>query len=220
MSTTEPTLLSEAIPGYPADAPQTLMDLLEADPKSVTHPVAQLLVKQAVKAVRSAEKHYVRGPEDVLHLLSNDRVLRPWDGAWVSYGLSADRQVILRPNAHGTLSSLRKATRLLPKADELPEFPRSSWRGSKKPVWLVIYRGRPEVLDKPHVTAGLATLARRAPIGDICFYDCDADAGIAPTLWSMRARIGVTTTGGPGGTAVEFPNPDRLKEVNLNEPNQ
>ena len=216
MSSPEPTTLSEALStygSYPDDHPQTLAELVAAEPDTISHPLAWFLRKQTTGATRAAERHHVHGPDDVLKLLRNGYALHVWEGAWRSYALSGERQVVLQPDDKGTMRSLCKATRLLPKADELPEIPRSAYRGRKKPGWLVLFGGNPEVLSREHVTQGLATLQRKTAVADICFYECDPDRGIAPTLWSVRAGVGVTSTGGPGGTEVPFPDPQKLEEV-------
>ena len=213
---TDPRTLSEALAdlgAYPADHPQSLAELVLADPESLTHPLAWFLRKQAVEATRSSQRHYVNGPQDALRLLRNGYVLHPWEGCWVSYALTGDRQVALVPHDKGGVRTLRKATRLLPKADELPDLPAGTTRSGRKAAWLVIYGGTPEVLSKPHVAQGLASLRRRVPTADVVFYTCDAAAGVAPTLWSVAAGCGVTETGGPGGTEVPFPDPDALAEV-------
>lgn len=212
---TDPRTLSEALAlgPYPEDHPQTLADLVAADPDSLSHPLAWFLRKQAIEATRAAERHYVTGPKDALSLLNKRYALRAWEGAWVSYGLSADRQVILVPHDKGGVRSLRKATRIIPKAEDLPELPPGRSKNGKRAAWLVIYGGDPQVLSKPHVAQGLATLQRRVPVADIVFYDCPSEGGQAPTLWSVRAGTGVTETGGPGGTEVPFPDLDALAEV-------
>lgn len=216
----EPTMLSEAFPGYPENHPQTLADLVNADPDTIDNDLAWFLRRQAVEAVRSSDRHYVRSPADVLELLRNGYALHSLRGGWVSYALTGDRRVVLVPsegNKYGGMRSLRKQTRLLPKPADLPSFPATAHSGNKKPAWLVIYGGTPAVLDKEHVAAGLARLQRSVPVADICFYDSDPEAGIAPTLWSVRAGTGVSSSGGPGGTEVSFPNPAKLQEVNNGE---
>lgn len=217
MSELTPQTLSEAIAQlgpYPIDHPQTLTDLLAADPESINHDLAWFLRKQVLNATRAGERHYVRGPGDVLNLLKNGYALHSWENTWVSYGLSADRQVILMNDDKGGMRSMRKATPLLPKSSDLPNFPASAKRGTKPPAWLVIYGGTPEVLEKDHVTAGLNALVRSVPVADICFYASDPEAGLPPTLWSVRARSGVSASSGRG-SAVPFPNLEKLSEVNL-----
>lgn len=212
----EPGTISAALAAhgsYPEDHPQTLTDLVNADPSTITHPLAWFLRKQAIASTRSADRHHIRGPGDVLKLLSNKYVLHPWEGKWVSYALSSDRQVVLVPDDRGGLKSLRKATQKLPRKEDLPDIPASAHRGGKKPAWLVIYGGNPDVLDKEFVARGLATLQRTAAVADICFYECDPDAGLAPTLWSVRAGVGVTS----GDVPVPFPNPEKLEEVRNHE---
>lgn len=212
----DPRTLTEALAqfgSYPEDHPQTVAELVSAEPDTLSHPLAWFLRKQAIEATRSSERHYVNGPQDALRLLRNGYVLHPWEGSWVSYALTGDRQVALVPHDKGGVRTLRKATRLIPKADDLPDLPHGATRGGKKAAWLVIYGGTPEVLSKPHVATGLATLRRRVPTADIVFYTCDAAAGTPPTLWSVTAGCGVTETGGPGGTQVPFPDLQALAEV-------
>lgn len=204
----EPRTLSECVPGYPADHPQTLAELAAAEPDTITAPAAWFLRRQVIAASRAAERHDVNGPSDVLALLTNGYALHPWEGAWVSYALSARRQVILVPGEGGSMRSLRKATRLIPKTEDLPEIPSTAYRGPKKPGWLLIYGGTPDVLSKEHVAQGLATLQRRVPVADICFYQKGEEGICAPTLWSVRAQAGVS-----GTTRVEFPDPEALRKV-------
>jgi hypothetical protein len=209
---TEPATISQALSAYgqyPEDHPQTLTDLVSAEPDTITHPLAWFLRKQAIATTRASEKHHIRGPADVMKLLSNKYVLHPWDGKWVSYALNADREVILVTDDSGRTKSLRKATQRIPRKEDLPDIPASAWRGSKRPAWLVIFGGNPDVLDKEFVARGLATLQRTTSIADICFYECDPDAELPPTLWSVRAGVGMST----GDAAVPFPTPETLEEV-------
>lgn len=205
---TEPKTLTEAFPAYPADHPQSLADLVAADPDTISDSLAWFLRKQTVAATRASERHHVRGPEDVLRLLANGYALHAWEGAWVTYGLTADRQVALVTGESGRTKSVRKATRLIPKAADLPDLPHGGHAG-KRPAYLVLFGGTPEVLEKDHVAQGLATLQRVAPVADVCFYHRDPDAGIPPTLWSVRAGVGVTSA----GHRVDFPNLQKLEEV-------
>lgn len=212
----EPLSITEALKSfgeYPEDHPQTLQELLEADPEDITHELAWFLRAQAVEVKRSSEDHYINGPTDSFRLLKNSYVLHPWTDKWVSYGLSARRQVITTPHARGGVSSLRVYTPIIPKVTDLPKLPNPATKSVKRPAWLVIFGGSPEVLSKPGVAQGLATLQRRAEIADIQFFHRDRDAGIPPTLWSLRAGVGMQDTGSAGGKAVPFPDLAALEQA-------
>lgn len=212
----EPTSLAEALASlgpYPDDHPQTLQALIDADPETLHHPLAWFLRAQAVDVRRSTEKHYINGPKDAFKLLKNNYVLHPWTGKWTAYALSENRQVIMTPHKNGGTTPLRKHTAIIPKVEDLPRLPRGSGRDTRQPAWLLIYGGGPEVLSKPGVARGLSTLQRRATVADVLFYQCDKDAGVTPTLWSVRAGKGTQETGAPEGRVVEFPDVDALNEA-------
>lgn len=209
----EQVTLSELLPGYPEDHPQTLPDLLDADPDSISHPAAWTLRKQVVEVSRAREKHYVSGPKDAFRLLRNNYVLHPWSGKWASYGLSANRQVLMQPGTSGGMASMCVRTPIIPKADDLPRLPNIGKPTSRRPGWLVLYGGEPDVLSKPGVSKGLATLYRRKPIADVLFYHCDKNSGVTPTLWSCRAGVGMRETGAPNGEVVPFPDVDALNAI-------
>lgn len=214
---TEPKTLAQAIESfgsYPEDHPQTLKELLDADPDRITHPLAWFLRAQAVEVKRSAEQHYINSPKDAFRLLKNGYVLHPWTGKWVSYALSGHRQVIQVPHERGGVTPLRVHTPIIPKHSDLPRLPSAGTSASAKPpAWLVIYGGDPQVLSKPGVARGLATLRRRAPIADVLFFDRDKDGGRPPTLWSLVAGVGMSDTGSAGGREVPFPDADALNEA-------
>lgn len=212
----DPKTLAEAIASfgpYPEDHPQTLRGLLDADPDTIKHPLAWFLRAQGMDVRRSAEQHYINGPADALRLLRNGYVLHPWTGKWASYALSGSRTVMHTPHPRGGNTPLRVRTAIIPKHEDLPPLPRHGRDGQKSPAWLVIYGGTPEVLSKPGVARGLATLRRRAPVADVLFFHKDADAGIPPTLWSIQAGVGMADTGSAGGRRVEFPDADALNEA-------
>ena len=209
----ELSTLSEAFPGYPDDHPQTLQELVDADPDTIHHPTAWFLRKQAVEVRRSTEKHYINGPKDAFRMLRNNYVLHPWTGKWSSYGLSENRQVIMVPHPNGGTTSLRARTAIIPKPDDLPRLPRSRGQHTRQPAWLILHGGTPDVLSKPGVARGLATLNRRCPIADVLFYHCDKEGGIPPTLWSVRAGLGMRETGSPEGVTLAFPDVDALNEI-------
>ena len=212
----EPTTLREAIASFgnlPDDHPQTLQELVDADPDTLHHPLAWFLRREAVEVRRATEKHYINGPKDAFKLLKNNYVLHPWTGKWTSYALSENRQVITVPHAKGGTTPLRKHTPIIPKVDDLPRLPRGSGKSTRQPAWLIIHGGDPEVLSKPGVAKGLATLQKRVTVADILFYSCDKNAGVPPTLWSVRAGLGTQETGAPEGRRVEFPDAEALNEV-------
>lgn len=212
----DPRSLAEAITAfgsYPEDHPQTLRDLLEADPDTISHPLAWFLRAQAVEVKRSSEQHYINSPKDAFHLLRNGYVLHPWTGKWTSYALSAQRQVVYVPHARGGTTPLRVNTPILPKFDALPALPAESRQTAKQPAWLVIFGGDPAVLSKPGVAKGLSTLRRRAPIADVLFFHKDIETGTPPTLWSLVAGVGMSDTGSAGGREVPFPDIEALNEA-------
>lgn len=215
----EPNTLTEALATlgpYPADHPQTLRGLLDADPESLSHPLAWFLRREAVEVQRSTEAHYIHGPKDAFRLLKNGYVLHPWTGKWTSYALSESRQVIKVPHPRGGTTPLRKATPIIPKLTELPDLPRSAGRdgrSTKTPAWLLIFGGTPEVLSKPGVARGLATLQARGTVADVLFFDRDKQSGRPPTLWSLKTGCGVQENGDPDGLRVEFPDEEALNEA-------
>ena len=198
---------------YPEDHPQTLHELLEADPDTLSHPLAWALRAQAVEVMRSTEQHYIHSPKDAFKLLRNGYVLHPWTGKWTAYALSSHRQVMYVPHPRGGTTPLKVHTPILPKADGLPAIPPDMRTSAKSPAWLVIFGGDPEVMSKPGVAKGLATLRRRAPIADVLFFHKDTETGVPPTLWSLVAGVGMSDTGSAGGQAVAFPDLDALNEA-------
>jgi hypothetical protein len=212
----DPKTLAQAIASfgsYPEDHPSTLRGLLDAEPDTITHPLAWFLRAQAVEVKRSAEQHYVNSPKDAFKLLRNGYVLHPWTGKWTSYALSGSRQVITVPHPRGGVTPLLVHTPILPKHDDLLALPPGARNAAKQPAWLVIFGGTPDVLSKPGVAKGLNTLRRRAPVADVLFFDRDTDAGTPPTLWSLVAGVGMSDTGSTGGREVPFPDIDALNEA-------
>lgn len=216
----EPRGLSDLVPGYPEDHPQTLKALWEADPDQIHHQVAWELRRMTFEAVRSTGAKRVHSPIEAFTLLKNGYALRPLEGAWTSVGLSETREVIRVPHHRGGVATLRVYTPLIPKVDDLPVLPRTPGRRSgKTAAWLVIYGGTPEVLSKPGVAKGLATLRRRLPrekragVADILFFHKDLEAGVPPTLWSVMAGCGMQENGSPEGVRLEFPDPEALETV-------
>lgn len=198
---------------YPADHPQTLRALLDADPDKITHPLAWFLRSQSVDVKRSSEQHYVNGPKDAFKLLKNGYVLHPWTGKWVAYALSSQRQVINVPHERGGVTPLRFHSPLIPKATDMPRLPVGSSQSEKQPAWLLIFGGGPEVLSKPGVARGLATLRRRTPVSDVLFFHRDIETSTPPTLWSLVAGVGMSDTGSAGGREVPFPDAEALDEA-------
>lgn len=202
--------LSELFPEYPADHPQTLQELFEAEPSTLSNPVAWELRRQSVQMAHSTETHYVNTPWDVLKLITSGYVIRPFEKGWVSHALSATRQPILIPREDGSLRYQKKATKLLPKPDELPNLYRGS--GNKRaPAWLVVYGGSPEILEKEPVRKGLAKLTRMRAIADIVFYENLPDA--LPTLWSIKAGTGMSGVTKNSAKEIPFPEPSYVLEI-------
>jgi hypothetical protein len=206
---------------YPLDHPQTLAELMDADPKTIQHPLARALRAMAVDLTNRSEKHYITGPWSVLELIAKGYVIHPWSDAWVCYALSGERQPILVPKKpkKGEASStaqeyLRKATRLIPHAEDLPTLPHE--RGKRESAWLIVYGGTPEVLSKPGVAKGLTTLARKLPISDVVFYHSDTETGTQPTLWSVRAGCGMSGASRHSAIEVPFPDPEKAAEIRSN----
>lgn len=212
----DPKTLAQAIASfgpYPEDHPQTLRALLDADPDTISHPLAWFLRSQAVEVKRSSEQHYVNSPHDAFRLLRNGYVLHPWTGKWVAYALTGSRTVLHVPHPRGGVTPLRVRTPIIPKVDDLPRLPKGTAEARRLPTWLVIYGGTPDVMSKPGVARGLATLRRRAPVADVLFFHKDPDNGIPPTLWSLQAGVGMRESGNANGTQVPFPDPAALEEA-------
>ena len=200
--------LGKIMENWPEEYPQTLTELVEADSASLSDHRAKELRSQALDLVRSWEKHHISGPWDALQLLSSGYVLHTWENAWRSYALGSDRAAMMIPKEGGASRYLVKATKLLPQADELPALP--SGKGeARKPEWLVIYGGTPEVLSKPGVPQRLAKLLKSAPISDVVFYAKDP----TPTLWSLRAGVGVKGASKANAATVAFPDAAALAEI-------
>lgn len=209
----DPATLSAALAefgAYPADHPQTLADLLDADPDTISHPLAWWLRRQAVEVSRASERHHINSPKDAMRLLRNNYALHPWTGKWTAYALDERRQLVYVPHARGGVTPLRHHSPLIPKAEDLPRLPRARG-GDRQPSWLVLFGGDPQVLSKKGVARGLSTLQRRLPVADVLFFQRDVDAGVPPTLWSVKAGVGVRENGSPQGERVLFPDPEALE---------
>jgi len=216
----EPTTLSEAIAQlgpYPLDHPQTMQALINADPDTISHPLAWFLRSQGVGVSRSAEAHYVNSPKDAFALLKNKYVLHPWTGKWTTYAMTGSRQVAVVPHPKGGTTPLCVHTAIIPKMRELPSLPYEDRNSTRQPAWLVIYGGTPEVLGKPGVAKGLATLLRHAPVADVLFYTRSDEGITVPTMWSVKAGVGMSENGGRAKT-LPFPPlpPDALEDVRRN----
>lgn len=196
--------LSDIVPGYPEDHPQTLAALLDADPESIKEPVAWELRHQALGVARSWESHFVTSPWDVLELIVSGYVIHPWEKAWKSYALSSDRQPILVPSDKGSARYLSKATKLLPKPSDLGPLPQGT-SANRSAAWLVVYGGSPEVLSRDGVIPGLVRLTRSVQVADIVFFDREAQG--QPTLWSVKANTGMSGISRAFAREVPFPDP-------------
>lgn len=203
MSSRTPTL-SELVPGYPQEYPQTLAALLDANPQEIEGDLAWGLRKHALAVTSTWEQHHINSPWDVLELIVSGYIIHPWEGAWRTYALSGDRQPVMTPSKEGRMRYLSHGTRLLPKPDDLGPLPTTGNQG--KPAWLVVYGGTPDVLSKAGVAQGLTRLIRTKPIADIVFYS--AVEGQNPTLWSIKAGTGVSGTSKAGCKETAFADPD------------
>ena len=156
------------------------------------------------------EQHYVNSPWDVLELVVSGYVIHPWDGAWRTYALSADKQPILVPSEKGRMRYLSHGTRLLPKPDDLGPLPRRG-DGTGQSSWLVVYGGTPDVLSKNGVPQGLVRLGRTKPLSDIVFYS--SGEGTEPKLWSIKAGTGVKGSTKAGAKEETFPDPQVAQSI-------
>lgn len=175
---------------YPDDHPQTLADLREADPDTITHPLAWWLRHQTTDATNRSESHYITGLKDAFDCYHNKYVLHAWTKRWRAYALTANRQPMLNQHPGGTGYKV-VTTRLLPKPDDLPALPpvkRSNANSTRQPGWLVLYGGDPDILTKEHVETGLAKLIRTRPVLDVLFT---GPSDGAPTLYSLRNACGM-----------------------------
>ena len=186
----QPVGLADAISQYgpyPNDHPQTLAELVDADPDTLTHPLAWWLRKQAVTVTNRSENHYINTPVDVLGLIRNGYVIHPIDKTWRSYALTADRQPELEQRDTNRMRYRVVTTKLLPKPDDLAVLG-TARTGDKKPAWLIVYAGTPDVLAKNGVEQGLSRIVATRDVVDIVFYYRDKEG--TETFYSVRAGHG------------------------------
>lgn len=181
----DPTTLTEALRAwpqpYPADQPQTLAAIVDADPATVTHPLAWWLRRQAINVANRRDGHFINSPADVKDLISKGYVLHPWDNKWRSYALTDTRQPVLVTDDNGKKHYLVVTTPILPKPEELD----TTYR------WLVLYGGDTSILTKPGVAAGLGKLCRRRTVADICFYTRETDTVFSSIRAAVTNRNGI-----------------------------
>jgi hypothetical protein len=131
--------LSEIVDGYPADYPQSLAQLRDADPDSIVAEVAWDLRRQISDAVNRSDSHYIHTFEDVLNVgkrLRSASVV----GKMARVCTSAQRQPA-KPATTGH-SRYRCHHGIIPKL-------KSWWlpnTGPFMPGWLLLYGGTPDVL--------------------------------------------------------------------------
>lgn len=211
----EPKSLTEMFGGsYPTDHPQSLRELMAADPDTISSELAWELRKQVIAAARASDRHSINSPLDAFSLLKNGYALHPWTGKWTTYALSEARELVMEPHPRGGMTPTRVYTPIIPKVDDLPRLPPARrGGGAHVPKYLVVYGGAPQVLSKDHVAQGLASLVRRVPVADVLFFDKGKESGTAPTMWSLRAGVGMRENGSKSGLTVGFPDPIALNEA-------
>lgn len=208
-----PLTLSQLIPGYPEDAPQSLLKIFYAE-YSTLPPAAQALRAQAVELAHSIDEVPITSPEVVLELLLPPRSkkeqigrLKTLSGAWVIYALDEERKRSFSYHARGK-SYRRLVDRMVP--DDVKKLPALPPRGK----YLLVWGGDPSILKRiegegelrGRVSQRLARLASQVPVADVLFWD--RQPGGTPTLHSLRRGCGDR-----GGARVEFPDATLLLEA-------
>jgi len=200
--------LFERVIGYPANAPQTMTELvdtsydvltaLDADPAAVE--VAIELRREIIHTIDGHERTAITSPEVVLGLLSSRR-LRPLARKWITYALDSERKRRLIPYANKPTETTY--ARLVTKSPPRPEWLIDDLPLTEGGIYLVIYGGGPEVLSEGRTAQWVANLLAGVTVADVLFWQLIS--GQPPTLFSLRRG-----QGDRGGQPVLFPDPRAL----------
>lgn len=193
-----PTLqhLQELVPGFSSTDPSTGSALLQADVETLS-PSAKALRRHLVDALNAAERPAILHPQAAYDILRR-RHLQPPSARWTSYQLDRDRRTVRVPRDAGGTRNVLTVTRKFPEPDDLPALP-------DKGTWLVVWHGDIDVLDISGVTTRIAHTRAVVPVADVLIWSMiDGDA----SLYSLAAGKGLHR-----GRAVEFPNPDVLRDA-------
>lgn len=200
------TPLSELIPGYPEDEPQTGSQLFQAD-YSELGDVARMLRRHLVDAVHGADRVPLATPLDAKKMLS-DGHLMTLARKWVVYALDEERKRILVPSGHGqSMCWSRVVARKVPSPERLlKEAPVPDGGG-----YLAIYGGGPQILSVHDAQGGgvaedLVTLQQGAPMFDVLFWHLES--GQPAALYSLAIGLGDR-----GQQAVDFPDSHYLQKA-------
>lgn len=213
---TQVTNVLHAIPGWDTADPGSIVDLVATDYANLRSAPARELRNQVDVAFMRRNRIRLDGPEAVRAFLLDQGtgtgpagpMLWKQEPSWNTILLTSDRSIALSdysPRSDPRYVVERGA--LIPKLADLDaQFEALDAKAkrmlyiadtSKKPVWLAIYTGSPEVLAKPHVTKGLNTLVSSGRVVDVCFYSepDPSEPEKLTGLWSLRSEYGLALGG-------------------------
>lgn len=227
--------LSELIPELPVSAPQTLVEVWQADLDSLPEPAKELR-RHLVEFRNATEQRRLLGPNDLMVELTTGR-LRPFAGRWLTVPLDGDRRRLLVPvvseNALETAAAnvLRAVAKADPSdpvtaADAAKRIRRAIAAGGSRWVWASHLSVTVPTADTLTVSCPVPADGRYVLVygGSPAVLDdpavCDSLEELLTVLpvadvafWHMTSdrpaalySLGAGR-GACGGTDVEFPNP-------------
>jgi hypothetical protein len=212
--------LSDLIPAWPANAPQTGADLILVDDEEIddlgldadaANLVTELRRHLRAAALARGQSRQLGSAAAVTEALETGdlAVLR---NRWVTYPLDRHRRRDFMAVSSDKSRTVTRRSVYVPSLSDLPDLPDGG-------AYLIVRSGDPGVLEIDDVRRRLEALAdelrsRHAagtshPLADVVFHLRGRDGG-APTTWSLREQIGSRSN-----EPVPFPNPDLIKEMDL-----
>ena len=195
MSSSSTASLQTLIPGWPATAPSTLLELVHTEPAELRalhpeldHPLLLDLRRQAVEAYRAADAPAPLPTATSVREALRQRHIRSVRGQWVIYALDAKRQRIYQPRS-GSKAGGTFALYLLD-----PYVPWGSTVRENLPIprgggYFMIYGGEPSDHTPDVVIERLVTLCTETPVVDVVWWTANADSY---TMWSAKGGCGMT----------------------------
>jgi hypothetical protein len=192
---TPTTTLGELFPWWPKDTADDLRELTTFDSQGLNAALEESGVDEDVRFVvrilrsmgldikNSAEREDpLSSPEAVAKALGT--TLSPPKGRWITYSLDASRRRISLPHKTSGSRFVCRITKLFPEATDLSPLPEGG-------VYLVIWRGLPDVLNEKGVMKRIAKLqSPSTPLADVVIYERSENLNEGSCVYSLRRRQG------------------------------
>jgi hypothetical protein len=204
--------LSDLFPWWPQETADDLKELTTFDSRGLDAAleesgadedvrfVVRILRSMGLEIKNAAEREDpLSSPEAVAKALGT--TLSPPKGRWITYSLGADRRRISLPHKTSGSRFVCRITKMVPDASDLAALPEGG-------IYLLIWRGVPDVLNEPGVIQRIAKLQSPAtPLADVVIYERSENLNEGSCVYSLRRRQGAK-----GMTAVPLNLSDEVAE--------